>query len=56
MNNIWWKKKYYVNFKNKNHYFPDNIDINLIVCTKECSHAYLGTAKFKHICDHCKTE
>lgn len=56
MNNIWWKKKYYVNFKNKNHYFPNNIDINLIVCTKECSHAYLGTAKFKHICDHCKTE
>ena len=55
MNNL-WRKKYYINFKNKNHYFPDNIDINLIVCTKECSHAYLGTAKFKHICDHCKTE
>lgn len=35
----------------KNRYFPKEIDINLLVCTKECSHAYLGTSKFIHYCD-----
>lgn len=42
--------------KNLNKYFPNEIDINLLVCSKECSHAYLGTSKFKHICDMCNTE
>jgi hypothetical protein len=49
------REKFYINFKNKNHYFPDFIDVNLLLCTKECSHTYLDTAKFKHICDYCGT-
>ena len=40
-------KKVY--FKNK--YFPNQIDISLLVCTKDCSHAYLGTSKIIHYCD-----
>lgn len=35
----------------KNKFFPKKIDISLLVCTKECSHAYLGTSKFIHYCD-----
>ena len=35
----------------KNKYFPNQIDICLLVCTKNCSHAYLGTSKFIHYCD-----
>jgi len=49
------KYKYFY-LKNLNKYFPDEIDLNLLVCSKECSHAYLGTSKFKHICDVCGTE
>jgi hypothetical protein len=54
MNNKW--KKHYMNIKNTRKYFPEFLDINLLLCTKECSHVYLGTSKFKHICDHCNTE
>ena len=35
----------------KNKYFPNQIDICLLVCTKNCSHAYLGTSNFIHYCD-----
>ena len=36
---------------NKNKYFPQYLEVNLLVCSKECAHAYLGPSKFKHICD-----
>lgn len=36
---------------NKNKYFPQFLEVNLLVCSKECAHAYLGPSKFKHICD-----
>ena len=36
---------------NKNKYFPKYLDVNLLVCSKECAHAYLGPTKFKHVCD-----
>ena len=35
----------------KNKFFPNKIDISVLICTKECSHAYLGTSKFIHYCD-----
>lgn len=46
----------YIQLKHLNKYFPKIIDINLLVCSKECSHVYLGTSKFKHICDKCNIE
>ena len=36
---------------NKNKFFPKHLEVNLLICSKECAHAYLGPAKFKHICD-----
>ena len=36
---------------NKNKFFPKYLEVNLLICSKECAHAYLGPAKFKHICD-----
>ena len=55
MYNIKSKNKY-IKLKNLNKYFPNDLDVNLLICSKECSHAYLGTSKFKHICDICNTE
>ena len=45
------KNDKYLFILDKNKYFPQYLEINLLVCSKECGHAYLGPAKFKHICD-----
>ena len=36
---------------NKNKFFPKYLEVNLLICSKECANVYLGPAKFKHICD-----
>ena len=46
----------YLNLKYSNKYFPNNLDIGLFVCTKECSSGYLDTSDYSHICQNCKRE
>ena len=40
-----------VKFKNK--YFPNDLNLSLFVCSKSCSHAYLDTSDYAHVCEHC---
>ena len=49
-------KNKYLFVLNKSKYFPQKLDINLLVCTWECGRADVGTSKFKHICDSCGKE
>lgn len=39
--------------KLKNRYFPNELNLSLFVCSKECSRAYIDTSEHTHICEHC---
>lgn len=49
-----WKNKYHYKIKNINSYFPETLDLTLIMCSKKCGMAWLAPAKFEHICHRCR--
>ena len=45
---------YAYKLRNEFRYFPNELNLSLFVCDKECSRAYISTKDYSHICEYCK--
>ena len=43
----------YKKYKNIDSFFPKELDMSLVVCTKKCGRVYLEPTKFVHTCEDC---
>jgi hypothetical protein len=46
-------EKQFVKLKCENRYFPNEINLSLFVCSKECSRGFISTTDYAHYCDKC---
>lgn len=45
--------KQFVKVKFTKKYFPNELELGLFVCSKECNNIYIDTSEHAHICEKC---
>ena len=49
-------EKQFVKLRCENGYFPNEINLSLFVCSKECSRGYISTTDYAQYCDKCNNK